>query len=40
VIQILRDVKYSGWFTLEYERNDPYGEMPKFVETLKPLLVG
>jgi len=38
VIQILRDVQYSGWFTLEYERKDPFVEMPQFVKTLKPLL--
>lgn len=39
VIKIMRDVNYSGWFTLEYERkDDPYVEMPKFVQLLKPLL--
>lgn len=39
VIKILRDVNYSGWFTLEYERkDDPFVEMPKYVQLLKPLL--
>jgi len=38
VIQILRDAQYSGWFTLEYERKDPFVEMPQFVKQLKPLL--
>ncbi len=40
VIKILRDVNYSGWFTLEYERSDdPFVEIPKFVKIIKPLLV-
>jgi sugar phosphate isomerase/epimerase len=39
VLKILRDVRYSGWFTLEYERNgDPFTEIPEIVRTLKPLL--
>ena len=39
VLKILRDAKYSGWFTLEYERDgDPFVEIPEIVKTLKPLL--
>jgi sugar phosphate isomerase/epimerase len=41
VLKILRDVSYQGWFTLEYERaEDPFVEMPKIVQMLKPMLVG
>lgn len=39
VIKMLRDVSYQGWFTLEYERaDDPFVEIPKVVQMLKPLL--
>lgn len=39
LLKILREVKYSGWFTLEYELSgDPYTEIPEIVKTLKPLL--
>lgn len=39
VIKILRDVNYSGWFTLEYERSDdPFASIPKVVAELKGLL--
>lgn len=40
VIKILRDVNYSGWFTLEYERSDdPFANIPPVVAELKKLLV-
>jgi sugar phosphate isomerase/epimerase len=39
VIKILRDVNYSGWFTLEYERSDdPFVSIPTVVQELKKLL--
>ena len=39
VLQILRDANYQGWFTLEYEmKEDPFVEVPKILEMLKPLL--
>jgi sugar phosphate isomerase/epimerase len=39
VIKMLRDVNYQGWFTLEYERSDdPFVEIPKVVQMLKPLI--
>ena len=39
VIGILREANYQGWFTLEYEKQgDPFTEVPKIVEMLKPLL--
>lgn len=39
VLQILRDANYQGWFTLEYEmKADPFVEVPKILEMLKPLL--
>ncbi len=39
VFNILRDVNYQGWFTLEYERNDdPFVEIPKIVQMLKPMV--
>ena len=40
VIQILREANYQGWFTLEYEeKKDPFVEVPKILEMLKPLLI-
>ena len=39
VLQILRDANYQGWFTLEYEmKADPFVEVPRILEKLKPLL--
>ncbi len=39
VLQILRDANYQGWFTLEYEmKADPFVEVPKILEMLRPLL--
>ncbi len=39
VLQILRDANYQGWFTLEYEmKADPFVEVPRILEMLKPLL--
>lgn len=39
VLQILKDANYQGWFTLEYEvKADPFVEVPKILETLRPLL--
>ena len=39
VLQILRDANYQGWFTLEFEeKKDPFMEVPKILEMLKPLL--
>ncbi len=39
VLQILRDANYQGWFTLEYEmKADPLVEVPKILDTLRPLL--
>jgi hypothetical protein len=35
----MRDVNYQGWFTLEYEKkDDPFVEVPKICEMLRPLL--
>ena len=39
VLKILRDANYQGWFTLEYEmKADPFVEVPKILDTLRPLL--
>jgi sugar phosphate isomerase/epimerase len=39
LLNILRDANYQGWFTLEYEvAADPFGEVPKILEMLRPLL--
>jgi sugar phosphate isomerase/epimerase len=39
LLKILRDANYQGWFTLEYEvAADPFGEVPKILEMLRPLL--
>ncbi|HYF37329.1 MAG TPA: sugar phosphate isomerase/epimerase family protein [Prosthecobacter sp.] len=39
VLKILQDANYQGWFTLEYEvAKDPFVEVPKILDTLRPLL--
>ncbi len=39
LLKILREANYQGWFTLEYEvAADPFGEVPKILEMLRPLL--
>lgn len=39
VIQILRDARYQGWFTLEYEMAaDPFVEVPRILNMLRPML--
>jgi sugar phosphate isomerase/epimerase len=39
ILKILRDANYQGWFTLEFEqKSDPFVEVPKIIETLRPLL--
>lgn len=39
VLKILRDANYQGWFVLEYEKkDDPFVEVPKICEMLRPLL--
>lgn len=39
LLKILRDANYQGWFTLEYEvKADPFVEVPKILDMLRPLL--
>jgi sugar phosphate isomerase/epimerase len=40
VLKMLREANYQGWFTLEYERKeaDPFVEIPKILDTLRPML--
>jgi len=39
VLKMLNDANYQGWFTLEYEeKEDPFVEVPKILQQLKPLL--
>jgi sugar phosphate isomerase/epimerase len=39
LLKILREASYQGWFTLEYEvANDPFVEVPKICDMLRPLL--
>ncbi len=39
LLKILRDANYPGWFTIEYEEaKDPFVEVPKVLEMLRPLL--
>ena len=39
LLKILREANYQGWFTLEYEvAADPFGEVPKILEMLRPML--
>lgn len=39
VLEILRAANYQGWFILEYEKkDDPFVEVPRLVNLLKPLL--
>jgi len=37
-IGILRDAKYSGYVVLEYEEEDPYGNIPKYMDQLRDLI--
>ncbi len=39
LVAILRDAGYQGWFIVEYEaRGTPFAEIPRILETLRPLL--
>ena len=39
ILDILRKANYQGWFTLEYEvKADPFVEVPKILDRLRPLL--
>jgi sugar phosphate isomerase/epimerase len=39
VIGILKDANYRGYIVLEYEEADPLGEIPRYLDTLRELLV-
>ncbi len=40
LLDILRRANYQGWFTIEFEeKKDPFEELPKIIERLRPLLV-
>lgn len=37
-VNVLRDAKYSGYVVLEYEEEDPYVNIPKYVDQLRALI--
>ena len=37
-VKILRDANYSGYLVLEYEEDNPYENIPKYVEKLQKLI--
>ncbi len=39
IIGILKDANYRGYIVLEYEEADPMGEIPKYLDALRELLV-
>lgn len=39
IIEILKDAGYRGYIVLEYEEKDPHGEVPKYLDILRELLV-
>jgi sugar phosphate isomerase/epimerase len=41
IVKLLRDARYQGWVTLEYEaKEDPWKAVPETLAKLRPLLLG